>query len=114
MREPPHHELQRAIATISQSDPIPKLLREVRLGRMKPDDAGLRAVTEAWLDTYRQVLESGAAFDHGALMRLDPSPRLKLLIEAGVLTKNHPAVAALTTSFEQRLQDAHKRAPACS
>ncbi len=37
--------LQRAIATISQSDPLTKLLEQVKLGRMKPTDAGLRAVT---------------------------------------------------------------------
>ncbi len=36
--------LQRAIATISQSDPLTKLLEQVKLGRMKPTDAGLRAV----------------------------------------------------------------------
>ena len=35
--------LQRAIATISQSDPLVKLLEQVKLGRMKPTDAGLRA-----------------------------------------------------------------------
>jgi len=51
--------LQRAITTIYQSDPLIKLLNEVRLGRMKPADAGLRAITESWLGTYQKVIASG-------------------------------------------------------
>ena len=51
--------LQRAIVTISQSDPLTKLLEQVKLGRMKPTDAGLRAVTDSWLGTYRKIIESG-------------------------------------------------------
>ena len=45
--------LQKAIATISQSDPLTKLLEQVKLGRMKPADAGLRAVIDSWMDTYQ-------------------------------------------------------------
>ncbi len=108
MSESPNDGLQRAIAAISQSDPITKLLQEVRLGRMKPTETGLRAITEAWLGTYRQVLESGQAFDRGALMRLDPSPRLHVLIEAGVMTADHPAVMALRIAFERRLASAQE------
>jgi len=92
--------LQRAIAAISQSDPLTKLLEQVKLGRMKPTDAGLRAVTDSWLDAYRKVIESGG-FTSQALRRLDPHPRLAVLIECGVLTAEQPAVAALRTSFER-------------
>ena len=96
-------DIQQAIATLSQADPITKLLQEVRLGRMKPTDPGLRAIAETWLGTYRQVLESGKGFDRGALLRLDPSPRLDVLIEAGVMAADHPAVQAVRATFERRL-----------
>ena len=92
--------LQRAIATISQSDPLIKLLDQVKLGRMKPTDAGLRAVTDSWLGTYRNSIEAGG-LSRQALRRIDPNPRLAVLIECGVLTGEQPAVAALRTSFER-------------
>jgi hypothetical protein len=92
--------LQRAIATISQSDPLTKLLEQVKLGRMKPTDAGLRAVTDSWMSTYQKIIESGG-FTSQALRRIDPHPRLAILIEYGVLTGEQQAVAALRASFEQ-------------
>ena len=92
--------LQRAIAIISQSDPLTKLLEEVKHGRMKPTDAGLRAVTSSWLGTYRKVIESGGLTGQ-ALRRIDPQPRLALLIECGVLTGEQQAVTDLCASFEK-------------
>ena len=92
--------LQRAIATISQSDPLIKLLEQVKRGRMKPTDVGLRAVTDSWLDTYRKIIES-AGFNRQALRCIDPSPRLAVLIECGLLTGEQQAVAALRESFER-------------
>ena len=92
--------LQRAIATISQSDPLIKLLEQVKRGRIKPTDAGLRAVTDSWLGTYRKIIESGG-FNRQVLRRIDPSPRLAVLIECGVLTGEQQAVAALRESFER-------------
>jgi hypothetical protein len=92
--------LQRAIATISQSDPLTKLLDQVRLGRMKPTDVGLRAITDSWLGTYQKVIESGG-LTRQALRRIDPHPRLAVLIECGVLTDEQQAVTALRTSFER-------------
>jgi hypothetical protein len=92
--------LQRAIATISQSDPLTKLLEQVKLGRMKPTDAGLRAVTDSWLGTYQKVIESGGLTSQ-ALRRIDPRPRVAILIECGVLASEQQAVAALRTSFER-------------
>ena len=50
-------QVRRAIGTLLQSDPLIKLLQEVRLGRMKATDPGLRAVTESWIGVYAQVLE---------------------------------------------------------
>ena len=92
--------LQHAIATISQSDPLTKLLEQVKLGRMKPTDTGLRAVIDSWMGTYQKVIESGG-FTRQALRRIDPHPRLAILIEYGVLTSKQQAVAALRASFEQ-------------
>jgi hypothetical protein len=97
--------LQRAIATISQSDPLTKLLDQVKLGRMKPTDAGLRAIVDSWLGTYQKVIESGG-FTMQALRRLDPNPRLAILIECGVLTDEQQSVAGLRTSFEQAVSRA--------
>jgi len=92
--------LQRAIATISQSDPLTKLLEQVKLGRMKPTDAGLRAVTDSWIGTYQTVIESGG-LTRQALRRIDPNPRVAMLINCGVLAGEQPAVIALRTSFER-------------
>lgn len=97
--------VRRAIGTLSQSDPLLKLLEQVKLRRMKPTDAGLRAVTESWLATYRQVLTAGQ-FDAVSLIRLDPSPRLAVLVEAGVLTQDHGALVELKTFYETRLSAA--------
>ena len=92
--------LQRAIATISQSDPLIKLLEQVERGRMTPTDAGLCAVIDSWLGTYGKTIES-AGFNRQALRRIDPSPRLAVLIECGLLTGEQQAVAALRESFER-------------
>lgn len=94
--------LQRAIATISQSDPLLKLLEQVRLGRMKPGDPGLRAITESWLATYGKSLES-PEFTRQALLRLDPRPRLAVLIEEGMLPADHAGAKALLSAYQQAL-----------
>jgi hypothetical protein len=98
--EPGDQALQRAIAIISQSDPLTKLLEQVKLGRMKPSDVGLRAIIDSWLGTYQKVIESGGLTSQ-ALRRIDPHPRLAVLIECGVLTDEKQAVTALRTSYER-------------
>lgn len=105
MREVEEQQLHRAIDSLSQSDPIIKLLQEVRLGRMRPTDAGLRAITEAWLGTYQKVLQT-TVLGQQALIRLDPSPRLEVLIEAGVLIPDHQVVSSLRATFEKALAQA--------
>lgn len=92
--------LARAIAAISHSDPLIKLLQQVRLGRMKPTDAGLRAITESWLGAYEKALATDGLTRSG-LCRLDPTPRLAVLVDAGVLTNEHPGVTALKTAYER-------------
>lgn len=103
MNESSERYLGQAIATVAQSDPLIKLLREVRMGRMQPADAGLRAITESWLGTYQEVIEKGEALDRAGLRRLDPTPRLEVLIEAGVVTPDHAAVAGLRAAYEEAL-----------
>jgi hypothetical protein len=105
--EPGDQALQRAIATISQSDPLTKLLEQVKLGRMKPSDVGLCAIIDSWLGTYQKVIESGGLTSQ-ALRRIDPHPRLAVLIECGVLTDEKQAVTALRTSYERAAAAATK------
>jgi len=94
--------VRQAIIAISQSDPLTKLLQQVKLGRMKPADPGLRAITESWLGTYKKVLET-ARLDRTAILRLDPSPRLEVLTAAGVLPADHEGAASLRAAFEKAL-----------
>jgi hypothetical protein len=100
--------VDQAVNRLSLTDPIVKLLHEVKLGRMKPTDAGLCAITESWLETYRQVLETTNNLDQTSVRRLDPSPRLDVLIDAGVLTTEHPSVHAVRAAFERRLTESTK------
>lgn len=97
--------LQRAITTIAQSDPIIKLLQQVKMGKMKSGDAGLRAVVESWLGTYEKVIKT-EGLTQAALRRIDPAPRLAVLLEAGVLHGDQPAVRGLEKTFSQALAQA--------
>ena len=105
MVTPDEQAVQCAIAAISQSDPLLKLLQQVRLGRMQPTDAGLRAVTESWLGTYEKALATDGLTQFG-LRRLNPAPRLAVLIDAGVLTDDHQGVASLKASYTRVLAHA--------
>jgi hypothetical protein len=93
-------QIGRAISTISQSDPLIKLIQQVRLGRMKGTDAGLRAVTESWLGLYAHTLKTHKV-DPALLPRLDPTPRLEILVDLGILGWDHPAVGELQRQFER-------------
>ncbi len=101
MSESNDQQRQQAIETLSQTDPIVKLLQQVKLGRMKPTDAGLQVVTESWLGTYRQVILGFPPAGKHTLKRLDPDPRLEVLIQAGVVANDHPAVVSLRQAFQQ-------------
>lgn len=92
--------VQRAISTILQSDPLIKLLQQVRLGRLKPTDTGVRAIAESWLETYGEALATNG-LTQSCLRRLNPAPRLAVLIDVGVLTDNHPGVKSLTAAYDR-------------
>lgn len=102
MGMPDGQALTRAISTISQSDPLIKLLQQVRMGRMQATDAGLRAVTESWLGIYEQAL-SMDGFTRFDLHRLNPTPRLAVLTQVGVLSDEHPGLISLKASYERAL-----------
>jgi hypothetical protein len=102
---PQEAALRRAIQKLSQSDPLLKLLEQVKLRRMKPTDAGLRAITESWLATYQQALTS-EPFTAAALSRLDPSPRLAVLVESGMLDADNAALLSLKSRYEALLSAA--------
>lgn len=98
--EQPEDKMRRAIGTVLQSDPLIKLLQEVRLGRMKATDPGLRAVTESWMAVYSQVLQAQPV-QAELLPRLDPTPRLQVLVDAGVLSWDDPGTASLRDVFQR-------------
>lgn len=106
MTETADQILQRALQTLSRTDPLVKLVPQVRLGKMQSSDRGLQAVTESWLATYRHVLESSRDLDRMTLRRLDPAPRVAVLVEAGVIGPDHPAATALAATFVRVLAEA--------
>jgi hypothetical protein len=99
--------LQRAITTIGQSDPIIKLLQQVKLGRMKPTDPGLRAITDSWLGAYQKVVEM-IEVDRPSLVRLNPEPRIAVLVEAGVLSPDHHGASDLLAAYQAAVQRARE------
>ncbi len=95
---------------LQRSDPIPKLLPQVRLGRMAKDSPSLIAILESWLEAFMQVLKDGqAVLNVEGALRLDPNPRIAVLIEAGVLTEDQPYVQTVRNAWSAALQAAQKR-----
>jgi hypothetical protein len=102
--------LDRAMKLLQRSDPIPKLLPQVRLGRMAKDSPSLIAILESWLEAFMQVLKDGqAVLNVEGALRLDPNPRIAVLIEAGVLTEDQPYVQTVRNAWSAALQAAQKR-----
>ena len=102
--------LGRAMPMLQRSDPIPKLLPQVRLGRMPKDSPALTAIMESWLEAFVQVLKDGqAVLDVNGVLRLDPNPRIAVLLEAGVLDESHPQLQALRDAWSAALQAAQQR-----
>jgi hypothetical protein len=99
------HLLDRTIASISQSDPLIKLLEQVRLGRMNRSDPGLRVITDTWVATYRKAVGT-PGLSKQALRRIDPTPRLDLLAQEGMLPVDHAAARQLLADFQQAIKHA--------
>ena len=99
------HLVDRTIASISQSDPLIKLLEQVRLGRMNRSDPGLRVITDTWVATYRKAVAT-PGLSKQALRRIDPTPRLDLLAQEGMLPVDHAAARQLLADFQQAIERA--------
>lgn len=108
--ETPEQFLDRAMKLLQRSDPIPKLLPQVRLGRMAKDSPALTAILESWLEAFVQVLKDGqSVLDVNGALRLDPDPRIAVLVEAGVLSEDHPHVKTLRDAWSEALRSAQQR-----
>jgi hypothetical protein len=102
--------LDHAMTMLKGVDPIPKLLPQVRLGRMPKDSPALIAIIDSWLDVYAQVVKTGqAVLDAGGVLRLDPNPRIAVLVEAGVLAEDHPSAQAVRDAWAAALETARNR-----
>ena len=102
--------LGRTMPMLQRSDPIPKLLPQVRLGRMPKDSPALAAIMESWLEAFVQVLKDGqTVLDVDGALRLDPNPRIAVLVEAGVLAEDHPQVQAVREAWSAALDAARQR-----
>lgn len=97
--EQPEDQMRRAIGTVLQSDPLIKLLQEVRLGRMKATDPGLRAVTESWMAVYSQVLQAQPVPAGSYLAWIRPSAAG--VSRCGVLSWDDPGTASLRDLFQR-------------
>jgi len=108
--ETPEQFLDRVMKLLQRSDPIPKLLPQVRLGRMPKDSPALTAILDSWLEAFIQVLKDAqVVLDIGGVKRLDPDPRLAVLVEAGVLAEDHPHVKTLRDAWSEALRAAQQR-----
>ena len=72
---------------------------------MQANDPGLRAITESWLSAYRKAIDS-PGLTRQSLLRIDPAPRLTVLIEQGMLPSNHEGATKLLADFTQALSRA--------
>jgi hypothetical protein len=62
----------------------------------------LRVITESWLMTYRKALES-AGFTQQTLLRINPTPRLAVLVDQGMLPPDHEEARRLLAAFQQAM-----------
>ena len=103
--------LNRALPLLQRSDPIPKLLPQVRLGRMPRDSPALQAIISSWLEAFVAVLKDGErVLDVNGVLRLDPNPRLAVLVEAGLVEGNDPHVQIARSAYATVLQAVQQRA----
>ena len=103
--------LNRAFPLLQRSDPIPKLLPQVRLGRMARDSPALQAIISSWLEAFVTVLKDGeTVLDVNGVRRLDPNPRLAVLVEAGLVADNDPHVQGARSAYTTILQAVQQRA----
>jgi hypothetical protein len=109
--ESPQDFLNRVLPLLQRSDPIPKLLPQVRLGRMPKDSPALLAIISSWMEAFVTVLKEGeSVLDVNGVLRLDPRPRLAVLHEAGLLDDNDANAQAARSAYSAALKSATERA----
>ena len=108
--ETPQDFLTRAFTVLLRTDPIPKLLPQVRLGRMPKDSPALQAIISSWLEAFVTVLKDGdGILDVNGVLRLDPHPRLSILHAVGVLEEEDANAQAARSAYLAALQSARQR-----
>ena len=70
----------------------------------------MAAIIESWLDVFASVLREGRELlDVNGVRRLDPEPRVAVLIETGVLSCDSAGVKAVQEAYEAALDAAQQR-----
>lgn len=74
---------------------------------MPKDSPALRAIITSWLETFAQILnDAHGILDEVGVRRLDPNPRIAVLIEAGLLTDSDPQVESIRAAYREALEAA--------
>src|SRR5207249_11565759 len=103
--------LNRTIPLLQRSNPMPRLLPQGRLCRMPRDSPALQAIISSWLEAFVTVWKNGeSVLDVNGVLRLDPNPRLAVLLEAGLLADDDPHMQAARSAYAAALQAAQQRA----
>src|SRR2546428_964196 len=97
--------LDRAMKLLQRSDPIPKLLPQVRLGRMPKDSPALTAILDSWLEAFIQVLKDAqAVLDIRGVKRRDTNPRVAGLVAPGPLPECPPTGKTLRDHWTEAMR----------
>ena len=77
---------------------------------MPKDSEALAAIISSWLDVFASVLREGRdLLDVSGARRLDPEPRIAVLVELGVLSLDSGGVKAVREAYEAALDAAQQR-----
>jgi hypothetical protein len=78
---------------------------------MPRDSPALQAIVSSWLEAFVTVLKDGeSVLDVNGVLRLDPNPRLAVLLEAGLVADNDPHVQVARSAYTTVLQAVQQRA----
>ena len=78
---------------------------------MARDSPALQAIISSWLEAFVTVLKDGeTVLDVNGVRRLDPNPRLAVLVEAGLVADNDPHVQGARSAYTTILQAVQQRA----
>jgi hypothetical protein len=70
----------------------------------------LAAILTTWLDTFASVLhDAHDILDVSGVRRLNPEPRIAVLLDVGVLSPDSPGVQAVQEAYRAALEAAQQR-----